>query len=96
MTETINGSTPQKVQKFLQWFSNLESADQDVLMALVYREKKVRDVVKLVGEMGVDQRREVFERLGLPGELVTRITATEAAPLGDADVEWVDWKAPTP
>lgn len=95
MTEAHSSSAPQKVQQFLQWFSNLEPADQDVLMVLVYREKKVRDVVKLVGEMGVDQRRDVFERLGLPGELVTRITATEAAPLGDAEVEWVDWKAPT-
>jgi hypothetical protein len=82
------------VQEFLQWFAALESDEQDVLMTLVYREKKVRDVVRSLGAMGLEQRREVFERLGLPADLVSRIPAPDPATLTDAEVEWVDWKAP--
>ncbi|MCP9882644.1 hypothetical protein KBY65_09135 [Cyanobium sp. Alchichica 3B3-8F6] len=82
------------MQEFLQWFAALESDEQDVLMTLIYREKKVRDVVRSLGAMGLEQRREVFERLGLPADLVSRIPAPDPATLTEAEVEWVDWKAP--
>lgn len=91
----LTTTSPERVQQFLQWFAALEPDEQDVLMTLVYREKKVRDVVKSLGAMGLEQRREVFERLGLPADLVSRIPAPDPATLTDADVEWVDWKAPT-
>jgi hypothetical protein len=92
---TDNRPSPhERVEQFLKWFSALESDDQDVLMALVYKEKKIRDVVKSLGAMGLEQRREVFERLGLPADLVSRIPAPDPATLSDAEVEWVDWKAP--
>lgn len=87
-------STPERVQQFIKWFSALEPDDQDVLMSLVYREKKTRDVVKTFGSMGLEQRREVFERLGLPSDLVSRIPPPDPAALSDAEVEWVDWTAP--
>lgn len=87
-------SSPERVQQFIKWFSALEADDQDVLIALVYREKKIRDVVKTFGSMGLEQRREVFERLGLPAELVSRIPAPDPAALSDSEVEWVDWQAP--
>jgi hypothetical protein len=93
MSQTPSSAAP-KVQEFLQWFAALESDEQDVLMTLVYREKKVRDVVRSLGAMGLEQRREVFERLGLPADLVSRIPAPDPATLTDAEVEWVDWKAP--
>jgi hypothetical protein len=93
MSQTPNSAAP-KVQEFLQWFAALESDEQDVLMTLIYREKKVRDVVRSLGGMGLEQRREVFERLGLPADLVSRIPAPDPATLTDAEVEWVDWKAP--
>lgn len=93
MSQTPNSVAP-KVQEFLQWFAALESDEQDVLMTLIYREKKVRDVVRSLGAMGLEQRREVFERLGLPADLVSRIPAPDPATLTEAEVEWVDWKAP--
>lgn len=83
-----------KLEDFLQWFAGLQSDEQDVLMNLVIQEKKVRDVVKTFGGMGLEQRREVFERLGLPAEMVSRIPAPDPATLTEAEVEWVDWKAP--
>jgi hypothetical protein len=89
----LRAASPERVQQFLQWFSDLEADEQDVLMSLVYREKKIRDVVKSLGAMGLEQRREVFERLGLPAELVSRIPAPDPTALTDAEVEWVDWKA---
>lgn len=89
----LRATSPERVQQFLQWFSALEADEQDVLMSLVYREKKIRDVVKSLGAMGLEQRREVFERLGLPAELVSRIPAPDPTALTDAEVEWVDWKA---
>ena len=92
MTDSRPASS-ERVPQFLQWFSALEADEQDVLMSLVYREKKIRDVVKSLGAMGLEQRREVFERLGLPTELVSRIPAPDPTALTDAEVEWVDWKA---
>jgi len=94
MTEDSRAEIVQRVQQFVQWFTALEPDDQDVLMTMVHREKKVRDVVKSLGAMGLEQRREVFERLGLPSDLVSRIPAPEPSTLSDAEVEWVDWKAP--
>jgi hypothetical protein len=94
MSETPRTALAERVQHFLQWFSALDPDEQDVLMSMVQREKKVRDVVKSLGAMGIEQRREVFERLGLPADLVSRIPAPEPSTLGDAEVEWVDWKAP--
>jgi hypothetical protein len=90
----MSGAPSDRVQQFLKWFSALESDDQDVLMSIVYKEKKIRDVVKSLGAMGLDQRREVFERLGLPADLVSRIPAPDPATLSEAEVEWVDWQAP--
>ena len=93
MTDS-RAANPDRVQQFIKWFSGLEADDQDVLMSLVYREKKIREVVKSFGAMGLEQRREVFERLGLPADLVSRIPAPDPTTLSDAEVEWVDWTAP--
>ena len=94
MSDSFRDSIAERVQHFIKWFSALEPEDQDVLMTMVHREKKVRDVVNSLGGMGLEQRREVFERLGLPADLVSRIPAPEPSTLSDAEVEWVDWKAP--
>lgn len=94
MSDASSPASAERVQQFLQWFSALEADEQEVLMALVQREKTVRDVVKSLGAMGLDQRREVFERLGLPSELVARIPGPDPGALAETDVEWVDWKAP--
>jgi len=81
MTETPRTSVTERVQQFLQWFSALEPDEQ-------------RDVVKSLGAMGLEQRREGFERLGLPADLVSRIPAPEPSAMSEGEVEWVDWKAP--
>ena len=94
MAESGSLSSSERVSQFLDWFSALEAEEQDVLMTLVKREKQIRDAVNCLGDMGLEQRREVFDRLGLPSDLATRIAAAEPARLGEADVEWVDWKAP--
>jgi len=87
-------STNEKVSSFLQWFEALDAADQEVLMAMVYKEKRIRDVVNSLGGMAQDQRQEVFQRLGLPVDLVSRIPPPDPAALNDVEVEWEDWKAP--
>jgi hypothetical protein len=87
-------TTNEKVSSFLQWFEALDAADQEVLMAMVYKEKRIRDVVNSLGGMAQEQRQEVFQRLGLPVDLVSRIPPPDPAALNDVEVEWEDWKAP--
>ena len=87
-------STNEKVSSFLQWFEALDAPDQEVLMAMVYKEKRIRDVVNSLGGMAQEQRQEVFQRLGLPVDLVSRIPPPDPAALNDVEVEWEDWKAP--
>ena len=87
-------TTNEKVSSFLQWFEALDAADQEVLMAMVYKEKRIRDVVNSLGGMALEQRQEVFQRLGLPVDLVSRIPPPDPAALNDVEVEWEDWKAP--
>ena len=89
-----NKSTSEKVSSFLQWFEVLDTAEQEVLMAMVYKEKRIRDVVCSLGSMAQEQRQEVFQRLGLPLDLVARIPPPDPAALNDVEVEWEDWKAP--
>ena len=66
-------STSEKVSSFLQWFEALDPAEQEILMTMVYKEKRIRDVVSSLGAMAQEQRQEVFQRLGLPVDLVARI-----------------------
>ena len=87
-------TTNEKVSSFLQWFEALDAADQEVLMAMVYKEKRIRDVVNSLSGMAQEQRQEVFQRLGLPVDLVSRIPPPDPASLSDVEVEWEDWKAP--
>jgi hypothetical protein len=87
-------STSEKVNSFLQWFEALDSAEQEILMTMVYKEKRIRDVVCSLGSMAQEQRQEVFQRLGLPLDLVARIPPPDPAALNDVEVEWEDWKAP--
>ena len=87
-------STSEKVSSFLQWFEALDSAEQETLMTMVYKEKRIRDVVSSLGAMAQEQRQEVFQRLGLPVDLVARIPPPDPAAFNDVEVEWEDWKAP--
>ena len=91
---TSSKPTAERVASFLKWFEGLEGNDQEVLMGLVYKEKKIRDVVNSLGTMAQEQRLEVFQRLGLPQDLVTRIPPPDPAALNAVEVEWEDWKAP--
>ena len=80
-----------QLEKFIDWFKNLDPSDQDELMSLVYSEHKVRDMVRTFSSMPVDQRKAVFQRLGLPNDLLNRIPPPSAAANGDIEVEWQEW-----
>ena len=80
------------VEKFISFFKNLESSEQNELMQLVYEEHKVRNVVKTFSSMPTDQRRSVFQRLGLPQDLLNRIPAPVSIQNGEIEVEWQEWQ----
>ncbi len=82
-----------KTEKFVNWFKNLPEEDQDELMKMVYSEYKVRDVVRSFSAMPAVQRQTVFQRLGLPDELLTKIPAPGANDGGELEVEWQEWNA---
>ncbi|MEN9766104.1 MAG: hypothetical protein RLZZ32_64 [Cyanobacteriota bacterium] len=88
--------TADRVRSFVQWFEGLDATDQEHLMGLVYKEKKIRDVVQSLASMAQDQRTEVFQRLGLPQEMLTRMPPPDPAAIADVDVVWEDWQAPGP
>ena len=92
MSNTPNPA--ERVRGFIQWFEGLDSAEQEVLISLVYKEKKVRDVVHSLASMGMDQRQEVFQRLGLPQEMLSRMPPPDPSSISDVDVVWEDWSAP--
>ena len=80
-----------KLEKFVTWFQALPEEDQDELMKMVYSEYKVRDVVRAFSFMPTVQRQSVFQRLGLPDELLTKIPSPGSADTGDLEVEWQEW-----
>ena len=80
------------VEKFISFFKGLESSEQNELMQLVYEEHKVRNVVKTFSSMPTDQRRSVFQRLGLPQDLLDRIPAPVSIQEGEIEVEWQEWQ----
>ena len=82
-----------KVRGFLQWFESLDAAEQEVLMTLVYKEKKVRDVVMSLASMAQDQRQEVFQRLGLPQDVLSRMPPPDPSASSEIEVEWEEWQA---
>ena len=82
----------EKVRGFLQWFESLDATEQEVLMTLVYKEKKVRDVVTSLASLAHDQRQEVFQRLGLPQDVLSRMPPPDPSAASEIDVEWEEWK----
>ena len=88
---TASTDHSQRLDQFLQWFRELNAPDQDELMTLVQSEHRVREVVRTFSSMPVDQRKAVFQRLGLPNDLLNRIPPPSAAANGDIEVEWQEW-----
>lgn len=80
-----------KVEEFLKWFKGLPEEDQDELMKMVYSEYKVRDVVRVFANMPTVQRQTVFQRLGLPDELLAKIPSAGTTETGELEVEWQEW-----
>ena len=62
-------------------------------MNLVYSEFKVREVVRSFASMPTDQRKAVFERLGLPNDMLNRIPPPTSQGVGEVEVEWKEWDA---
>jgi Asp-tRNA(Asn)/Glu-tRNA(Gln) amidotransferase C subunit len=81
----------ERLQQFITWFQQLEANDQQELMDLVYTEHRVRDVVRSFSSMPPEQRKAVFQRLGLPSDILSRIPPAAAA-VGDVEVEWQEWQ----
>ena len=98
----MNGANPKptqqpmdntnSVEKFVSFFKGLQAEEQNELMQLVYEEHKVRNVVKTFSSMPTDQRRSVFERLGLPQDLLSRIPPPVSMQEGEIEVEWQEWQ----
>jgi hypothetical protein len=86
-----SADSQQRIDQFLQWFRDLDSSDQDELMTLVHSEHKVREVVRSFSAMPVDQRKSVFQRLGLPNDLLNRIPPPATCTDSEIDVEWKEW-----
>lgn len=82
-----------KVEKFVNWFKDLSEEDQDELMKMVYSEYKVKEVVRSFSTMPAVQRQTVFQRLGLPNELLTKIPAPGVNDAGELEVEWQEWNS---
>ena len=80
------------VEKFISFFKGLEAGEQNELMQLVYEEHKVRNVVRTFSSMPTDQRRSVFQRLGLPQDLLSRIPPPVSVQEGEIEVEWQEWQ----
>ena len=81
----------QHLERFVSWFRQLDTPDQAELIRLVYNEHKVRDVVRTFSCMPLEQRQAVFQRLGLPNEILSRIPPPSSEQIGDVEVEWKDW-----
>ena len=88
---TSNTDQNQQIELFIKWFRELDTRDQGELMTLVYSEHKVRDMVRTFSSMPVDQRKAVFQRLGLPNDLLNRIPPPSANENGEIEVEWQEW-----
>ena len=80
------------VEKFITFFKGLEVGEQNELIQLVYEEHKIRNVVRTFSSMPTDQRRSVFQRLGLPQDLLNRIPPPVSMQEGEIEVEWQEWK----
>ena len=80
------------VEKFITFFKGLEVGEQNELIELVYEEHKIRNVVRTFSSMPTDQRRSVFQRLGLPQDLLSRIPPPVSMQEGEIEVEWQEWK----
>jgi hypothetical protein len=82
-----------KLEQFIAWFRQLDPSDQEPLMTLLYNEHKIRDVVRTFSSMPAEHRQAVFQRLGLPNDLLSRIPPPTPGQLDDVEVEWKEWDA---
>ncbi|MEB3172441.1 MAG: hypothetical protein VKL97_01105 [Cyanobacteriota bacterium] len=90
-SEANNLDAQEHLERFINWFRQLDGPDQQELMRLVYNEHKIREVVRTFSSMPMEQRQAVFQRLGLPNEILSRIPPPSAEQIGDVEVEWKEW-----
>ena len=90
ISQTMDTAAPSAdLQAFFDWFGELEPNDQEAMIKLVHNEYRIRKVVRSFSSMSMDQRQEVFHRLGLPNELLNRIPPP--VPGQVEEVEWKEW-----
>ena len=95
-TPDMASTADNRLETFFGWFRKLSSDDQDALMKLVYNEYKIREVVSNFSTMTADQRQTVFQRLGLPNDLLSRIAPPTPGAVGEVEVEWQEWNSDSP
>jgi hypothetical protein len=95
-SDTPSMDAQARVEKFFGWFRQLDAGDQEALIRLVYNEHKIRDVVRTFSGMPTEQRQAVFQRLGLPNDLLNRIPPPTPGQMEDVEVEWKEWNGPAP
>ena len=77
---------PADIDSFIDWLSRQSLDDQNCLMKLAFEDQKLRDLERTYVSLRLEQRQEIFQRLGLAGHLIKRIPSPETKSLSAADV----------
>ena len=81
MNPPIKKNLPSDFESFVAWLGQQSAEDQSHLIKLAFENQQLRDLERTFASLRLDQRQDIFQRLGLADHLVKKIPGSGSGSL---------------
>lgn len=86
MNPPVRTQQPSSLEGFIAWLGQQSPEDQASLIKVAFEDQQLRDFERAFESLALEQRQDIFQRLGLADHLVRRIPSPEAELPSPAEV----------
>lgn len=78
MNPPLRNQQPSNLEAFITWVRQQSPEDQASLIKVAFEDQQLRDFERTFESLGLEQRQDIFQRLGLADHLIKRIPSPES------------------
>ena len=78
MNPPLRNKQPSNLEAFITWVRQQSPEDQASLIKVAFEDQQLRDFERTFESLGLEQRQDIFQRLGLADHLIKRIPSPES------------------
>ena len=78
MNPPLRNQQPSNLEAFVAWVRQQSPEDQSSLIKVAFEDQQLRDFERTFESLGLEQRQDIFQRLGLADHLINRIPSPES------------------